>query len=366
MSGRILFVDQFSQLGGAQRCLLNLLPAFSEANFVTHLAVPGNGSLVDRAASHGAVVHRIPSGEYSSGSKNWADAAQFACDSPRQASRIASLVRRHGIDFIYVNGPRVLPAAALAAAGRPVIFHAHSIVAQESALRLTRWAVRHSQARVIAACDFVLARLNQPGIACRRVIYNGIAPLEYIRRSRKDIEPWRIGVIGRIAPEKGQLEFVQAARQVSQHRRCQFVICGEAMFSGTEYEQRVLRQADGLSIHFLGWRDDVSEVLSALDLLVVPSTVVDATPLVILEAFSAGVPVLAFRSGGIPEMIDDGVTGILCSPEPAELARTLIGLMRCTRERLDPIARRAKAAFAARFSLERYQSEILQVVRHAM
>ena len=140
------------------------------------------------------------------------------------------------------------------------------------------------------------------------------------------------------------------------------------VFEASEYARSVREEADGLPIEFPGWRDDVAEVLSALDLVVVPSAVVDATPLVILEAFSAGVPVVAFRSGGIPEMIDDGVTGILCSPDPAELAQTLMKLMQCERARahLHSLATRAKDTFAERFSLERYRSEVLQVVRDAM
>ena len=69
----------------------------------------------------------------------------------------------HGIDLIYVNGPRLLPAAAMAARGRPVIFHAHSVVTQESAARLTRWALRRSDATVIAACRFVLQPLVASG-----------------------------------------------------------------------------------------------------------------------------------------------------------------------------------------------------------
>ena len=242
MSGRVLFLDQFSQPGGAQRCLLNLLPAFEQAGFVTHLAVPGDGPLVEGARSEGAIVHRIPSGDYSSGQKNWADAAQFACDLPRQASCIASLVRRHGIDLIYVNGPRVLLAGALAADGLPVVFHAHSVISQPSALRLTRWAMRHAKAHVIAACEFVLHRLEPPHPGRSGVIYNGIPPLECVRRRRKEGVPWRIGVIGRIAPEKGQLEFVRAARPVLQHHPCEFVVCGDAMFSTRNMREAFARR----------------------------------------------------------------------------------------------------------------------------
>jgi glycosyltransferase involved in cell wall biosynthesis len=365
MSG-LLILDQFNQLGGAQRCLLDLLPAFLQAGYEAHLAVPGEGPLTEGARSCGAVVHHIPCGAYTSGTKSYMDAARFGVDLPRQATRIASLASKHGIDLIYVNGPRLLPAAAIAAHGRPVVFHAHSIVAQQAAARLTGWALRSANASVIAACRFVLETLAAAvEVGRSRVIYNGVAPVECVRRPRSERDPWRVGVIGRIAPEKGQLEFVQAARMVLRRSRCEFVVCGDALFSSPEYSRRVRAEAVGLPIEFTGWRDDIREVLSTLDLLVVPSAEVEATTRVIVEAFSAGVPVVAFRSGGIPEIIEDGVTGLLSLPTAEALASKLLNLFSGGRAQLDCISARARAAFAARFSLERYRSEVLDAVRCA-
>jgi glycosyltransferase involved in cell wall biosynthesis len=372
MSRRLLILDQFNQLGGAQRCLLDLLPAFLQAGYETHLAVPGNGPLADGARACGAVVHRIPCGAYKSGQKSWIDAARFGVDLPRQAWRIASLASKNKIDLIYVNGPRLLPAAALGARGCPVLFHAHSVVTQPAAARLTRWALQSANASVIAACRFVLEPLTgvvQPGRS--RVIYNGVAPVECVRRRHSANDPWRIGVIGRIAPEKGQLEFVQAARLllselVLRQRRCDFVVCGDALFSNPHYSRRVRAEAEGLPIEFTGWRNDIRDVLATLDLVVVPSAAVEATTRVILEAFSAGIPVVAFRSGGIPEIVEDGVTGVLSAPTPRDLASKLLQLFSNGGALLDCISAGAHAAFTARFTLDRYRSEVLDAVGRAM
>jgi glycosyltransferase involved in cell wall biosynthesis len=369
MSASLLFLDQFHQLGGAQRCLLDLLPAFLQAGYRTHLAVGGDGPLADGARSRGALVHRIPCGAYTSGEKSWLDAARFGVDLPRQVLSITSLVSKHGIDLIYVNGPRLLPATALAARGRPVIFHAHSVVAQESAARLMRWALRRTNATVIAACRFVLQPLAAVVDEGRsRVIYNGLAPVECVRRRRSDNEPWRIGVIGRIAPEKGQLEFVQAARLLLRQHRwpCEFVVCGDALFSDPQYSRRVRAEAEGLPIEFTGWCDDIRNVLSALDLVVVPSAEVEATTRVIVEAFSAGVPVVAFRSGGIPEIVEDGVTGVLSAPTARDLASKLLELFSNGGALLEALSGRARTAFATRFSLDRYRAEVLDTVGRAL
>lgn len=369
MSGNLLFLDQFNQLGGAQLSLLDSLPAFREAGYTTHLAVPGDGPLADGARNCGAAVHRIPCGAYTSGQKNWMDAARFGIDLPRQALRIASLVSTQRIDLIYVNGPRLLPAAAMAARGRPVIFHAHSIVSQQSAAQLTRWALQSTNATVIAACRFVLEPLMAVVDTTRsRVIYNGVAPVGLVRRPRRNGDPWRIGMIGRLAPEKGQLEFVQAARVVLREERwrCEFVVCGDALFSNPEYGRRVREEAEGLPIEFTGWRDNIRDVLSSLDLVIVPSALVEATTRVILESFSAGVPVVAFRSGGIPEIVEDGVTGVLSAPTPSDLASKLSELFSNGDGLLDALSRHARSAFAARFSLDRYRAELLDAVGRAM
>ena len=363
MNGRVLFLDQYNQLGGAQRCLLDLLPAFLEAGYVAHLAIPDGGPLNDAARRLGVTTHSIPCGAYTPGRKGWRDAACFGADLPRQAWRIASLVSEHRVDLIYVNGPRLLPAAALGARGRAVVFHAHSVVAQEAAVRLSRWALRSTNAAVIAACRFVLAPLMaaiQKGRS--RVIYNGVARMECAPHRRSNNDPFRVGVIGRIAPEKGQLEFIHAARLVQREQRWEFVVCGDALFSNPEYGRRVRHEAEGLPIEFTGWRDDIRDVLSTLDVVVVPSAAVDATPRVILEAFSAGVPVVAFRSGGIPEIIEDGVTGVLSAPTPPDLAATLLELFSKGSALLDGISARARATFAARFTLDRYRAEVLDAI----
>src|SRR6185436_4769803 len=100
-----------------------------------------------------------------------------------------------------------------------------------------------------------------------------------------------------------------------------FILCGAPLFSNPRYLELVHEAAAGLPIEFLGWRENVNEVLSELDLLVVPSAPIEGTTRVILEAYAAGVPVVASSSGGIPEIVRDGETGFLAPPgDPVRLA----------------------------------------------
>src|SRR6516162_6179478 len=104
---KILFVDQFSELGGAQRCLLDLLPAIQGRGWRAYVAAPGSGPLMDRVRSLGIDYSALPEGEYASGRKGVWDAVQFVRALPATAARLRQLMREGSIDLVYVNGPRL-------------------------------------------------------------------------------------------------------------------------------------------------------------------------------------------------------------------------------------------------------------------
>lgn len=358
---RILFLDQFSDLAGAQRALLDLLPAIRQRGWQAHLAAPGDGPLHRAARDCGATTGPIRCGPYHSGAKSVADLLRFASDFAHLRRQIAGLSARVQADLIYVNGPRLLPAAAWAARGRsPILFHCHNHLSQRYASALVGRSLRRAGAGVIACSRFVAEPLRayvKPGNL--RVIYCGTRECRATRTATRG--RWRIGVIGRIAPQKGQTEFLRAARILLRSAQdCEFVVCGSPLFGASGYFDEVKRLTEGLPVEFFPWRDDVSSVLADLDLLVVPSMVPEGAPKVILEAHAAGVPVVAFRRGGIPEIVSHNVTGFLADPPtPEALAATLLDLLRLEPAELERVAKAGRAAWSERFTLARYQQEVL-------
>lgn len=351
---KILFLDQFGEPGGAQQCLLDLLPAIRSRNWQAHIAA-SPGTLLDRARSMGAETTALPLGAYTNAKKTVRDYFRF----PLDTARIARWVRRQKADLVYVNGPRLLPAA-LACGRRPVIFHAHHFIVQPSAAALTRHAVRLSAATVIANSRHVASQY-QGASDQLHVVYNGVSPIPFQRRRFGHNDKWTIGLIGRIAPMKGQADFLRAAAQLAPHLPgATFVLCGEPMFSRSDYWSQVQRLAENLPVEFLGWRDDVASVLSRLDLLAVPSTTAESTTRVILEAWSAGVPVVAYSAGGIPEIIHDSIDGFLVAEcNPQALAQKIL---EATKRNLTSTARRAHQAWQSSFTLERWRNQIVQVI----
>ena len=221
-----------------------------------------------------------------------------------------------------------------------------------------------SQATVIASCQFVVGPLRLYVPSSRiEVVYNGVESSQAHPANGALPSEWLVGVVGRIAPEKGQLEFLQAARLLPPN--CRFVICGSPLFANptaNAYFDHLRESANGLPVEFLGWRDDVGAVLSHLHLLVVPSTPGEGTTRVILEAYAAGVPVVAMNSGGIPEIVSDGETGLLApAGDPAKLAAKIReGLERPAS--LARMAQNARLAWRDRYTLKRYQTRILSIL----
>jgi glycosyltransferase involved in cell wall biosynthesis len=281
-----------------------------------------------------------------------------------QARVIRRIIAQRNIELVYVNGPRLLPAAVLGARSLPVVFHAHSRVAQQAAYSLQALCLRLGKVVVIASSAFVAEPLRRHTAPEHlHLVYNGVPAIA--SRPRERDGAFRIGLIGRIAPEKGQLEFVQAARlAIPNTSQLKFVICGAPMFSRPGYHARVQAAAEGLPVEFMGWRDDVSPVMASLDLLAVPSGADEATPRIIMEAYSARIPVVAFRSGGIPEIVEDGRTGWLVEPGAAALAAKFRDLS-SNRAQLSEAAERAYQAWRDRYALERYQREVVCILeRH--
>lgn len=362
----ILCVDQFSNVGGGQSCLFDLLPAFLNQGWSVQVAIPGPGAFQDKLRGLGIQTHLLSPASYTSMKKPPREALKYMVELPGLAFRLMRICRTQRIDLLYINGPRFLPAAACAARMLSIgaIFHCHHRLTQGAAIRLTGEALRLSRARVIACCRYAVEPLQRYIHPERlHIVYNGVGAIA-AQRSRSPVAKRRIGVIGRVEPEKGQLEFVHAARNLaSKFPDCVFSIVGEPLFSGAEYLQKVMHASRDLPFEFMGWQNDIPAVLTNLDLLVVPSTHFDATPRVILEAFAAGVPVVAFPAGGIPEIIEHGRTGFLASTnDAAALADCIETVLNSDPDDLNALIARARLAWQQQFTLDQFQERVCSTV----
>jgi glycosyltransferase involved in cell wall biosynthesis len=296
------------ETGGSERQFAALVGAIRPDRFQIHLGcIRRVGPLADKVTH----ISEFPlGGSYFS----WR-ALRSAFDLARwlRAKRIAVV---HAFDF-YAN-LLLLPVARLAGVRAVIGSHRQlgdlltpsQFRAQAAAFRFCHRIVCNSQAAA--------NRLREHGVSARKlvVIPNGLDPEAFI--SADPIFPRkegivRVGMIGRMnVTYKNQAAFVRAAKRICERSdRVEFVLVGDGVFR-PEFERQA--QSLGSRVRFLGEQKDIPRVLAALDLVVVPS-VSESLPNVILEAMAAGVPVVATRVGGIPEVVEHERTGLLVPPE---------------------------------------------------
>ena len=349
---RILFVDQFSDLGGAQLSLRDVMLEGRRRGWDMSFLAPGTGPLFRFCRDAGIPTQSIPAMPYSSARKSALDVFRYGFDMSRAALAIRHIVRHREVDLIYVNGPRLLLAAS--AASRPFIFHSHSLLDKRYSRIIAQSCLLSTKGAAIAVSESV-ARVLGPKV---RVIHNGVEDQGYVRRW-SNRRPARIGIIGRISPEKGHLDFVRAARLMPDAR---FIVFGAALFSDPTYEREVRAAAAGLPIEFRGWTNDVPAALHEIDIVAVPSSAVEATPRIVMEAFSAGTPVVAYPSGGIPEMVRHRDTGLLTANASSGALAQALKAMVANSELFSRCSAHGRREWETRFRLQRFQSDIAGLI----
>lgn len=198
-----------------------------------------------------------------------------------------------------------------------------------AARRAFFWRARREATRLVPVSEACRAALLAGGIRAERAvtIHNGI-PLEHYAAGPRG--EWRrrhglpararlVGIVGRFTPWKGQDVFLKMARQrksaaADEH----FLLIGEAFNEDQPFEAGLKRfiSEEGLEgrAHFVPFQARVAEALTELDVLVHASTRPEPFGRVIIEAMAVGVPVVAARAGGVPEIVTQGVDGLLAAP----------------------------------------------------
>lgn len=145
-----------------------------------------------------------------------------------------------------------------------------------------------------------------------QVIHNGIALDQYASVSpRSNGDPLVLGLAARLASMKGIVHLLGALALLRDRGvHVDLKLAGEGP-SRDQLQQRALELKLTDRVHFLGHRSDVSAFLREIDLLVLPSIGGEGLPLVVLEAMASGLPVIATRCAGIPEVVEHERTGLL-------------------------------------------------------
>jgi len=355
------FVTNF-YTGGTERHVTNLVAGLAASEFEVHVACfqrggPFLGELLEQAAS----VHEFPIRRL------------LAYGTLKQQLQLARYVRERGIELVHSYGfyPNVfaVPAARWAGVRAVASIRDTGDHLTPRRRRLQEWVCRLAH-HVLANAEAVRSRLIEDGHDGRgiSVIHNGIALERFRPEPASDRVREELGipagapivaVFARLSGVKGLEYFLEAVALLApRFPEARFLIVGDSAAEdpeGRPYRVGLEAQAARLGLTervvFAGFRADIPELLSLVAVSVLPS-LSEGLSNTILESMAAGVPVVATAVGGNPEMVQEGVTGLLVPPrDSSALAAAIERILR------DPaLARRLGSAgrqsVTERFSLE--------------
>jgi glycosyltransferase involved in cell wall biosynthesis len=382
----ILYVSDSDTLSGAEVVLLHHVEHFRAPAHRAHVFLRERNTRLQQALSDrgvsftatGSFSRRVVKTTFRPSSLR-----HFAQAFGRVSQQIRREVRKRDVDLVHsVSYPAALYAAlGIWRSGPRQIWHEHNIKRLHRVNRPIYRFVASTCTHIVGPSDAVTANLGGAGLERSRLrtIYNGIdlerftpddRRAEVVRRELGlTIDQPAIGLFGQMLPHKGHLTLVEATALLSGEfsgLRCFFV----GALENPPYQEQLRNAlaARGLTeaVSFTGWRGDIPDVIRAMDIVVVATTTPEPAALTLMEAMAAGRPVVATATGGTPEIVADGQTGLLFAPGDAPvLAGHLSRLLHnpAERERLGQSGRRRAEE---RFSLGRHLKAIEQLYHDAL
>lgn len=385
---RVLIVDQSPNLGGTVFGIYELVRMLDRNRYEPVIAFCEPHPMEERFRDLGAeVVHLIkgapprrrgttPRNDRSAGLLGGLfTLSRYELASARGVARI---IRTHGIDLVHHNNhlPRDRSGVIATALRRvPQICHIHNLrrlapVARFAA-RFVDYFVYVSRAveRIYLECGIPPERGS--------VIYEAIdvAPpvdardVEVLRSELGlDVSDFVVANVGRIDTWKGHDVFVRAvASLVPQFPRIKAVMAGEVSDTArtTGYDADLVRLVEelGVASHvvFAGFRNDVSRLMAAANVVVHSATEPEPFGRVIVEGMMAGRPVIATNAGGVPEIIDDGVSGLLVPCGDFAALADAMAYLHVHPTEAHAIAEEGRRRATQRFAPARFASEMMAV-----
>lgn len=356
---RILQISSAVTFGGGERYVADLANSLHERGHEIYAAVRPGAALIEHL--------RLPA------ERIVTLALRDGLD-VQSAQALERFVRKHEIDVVHAHMERDYPLAAYAArhnskliATRHLLFPLSSPGSQALAgahrvIAVSNATARYLRAQRIVSDDQIAVVHNGVDLDRFARALNGFDREEFLRSKGLPPDCVLVGSIGELRTLKRHDDFIQtAAIVVRQFPDAYFVLAGvDPSKSGEvrkQLEQLAIQFRLNGRFHFLGWLDDAEQWLSAMDVFVSASET-ESFGLAIAEAMAAETAVVATKTDGAQEVLEDQKTGLLIDiGNIAQLAVAVSSLIIQTHRRKQ-LAARAREAVAAKFSLQRMIDEI--------
>ena len=372
MTKRILYIHGIDRIGGAERDLLAILNSLNRSDWEPHVACPSRGPLHEILGKAGVSLHSL---ELSPWRKWFSPFVRWV-----GVHKLRTFLKQLQPVLIHVNDiwwvPHTVRAVSHTSLSRiPIVAHVRQEIEPE---KVRRYRLDQVDA-VVSISKQVEQALIAGGVSPRvvRTIYSGI---DQSRSEDRDGEHKAIrhklglseevmllGTVANLFPRKGYDVMLRALPSILKAEpTTHYVIIGTG---DGEYEQTLHTLSEELGIrqrvHFVGFRDPVRPFLDALDLYVHPARM-EGFGIAVVEAMAAGKAVVATNTGGLPEVVEHGRTGLLvASDDPEALSIAVVSLLRETIRREEMGKCGAKLA-RERFDLKSSVAAIEQVYHHLL
>lgn len=319
---KILYLITKGNWGGAQKYVFTLANEAQNKGWETAIVLGEGEGLETKLIENNLRVIKLP--HLGRNIKIWSDLQTFF--------DLIKLFKQERPDIIHLNSSKIGGLGALA--GRlarvpKIIFTGHGWAFNEDRFLLSRWLIALSHWVTILLCHQVIAVSTQtakqiavfPKVKPKiKVIYNGIEKTTFLTKKEarqklvpEDADTFWLGTIAELHQNKGLDILIEAFKKVLEKiSGVSLIIIGEGE-AREKLAHLIAKNQLTENIHLLGRRENAAQYLLAFDIFILPSRT-EALPYVILEAGLAGLPVVASRVGGIPEIIENEVSGFLINP----------------------------------------------------
>jgi len=362
---RVLFVDHCARLSGGEIAMLRLARELSTVD--AHVVVFEDGPLLAALGAAGITSEIIAMPARTRDLRRQQVGVRLpwraAVDTVLQVVRLARRIRRLRPDVVHANSLKACIVAGIAArlARVPCVWHVRDRIDTDSlprpAIAFVRALARRVPSAIVANSASTLASLRLPSVPSRVVIADPLPDEFFVAPATARRDEPVIGMVGRLAPWKGQHVFLDAFARAFPSGGVRARIVGDALFGEDEYRDSLHEQVARLGlddrIEFRGFRTDVRAELGELDILVHASVQPEPFGQVVVEGMAAGLPVIATDAGGPAEIVDRGLDGLLVPP--GDIAALAVAM----RSLVDDAARRDELGCRARVSAARYRAEVI-------
>jgi len=363
-----------SKIAGAERLLIGIAKEYDKTRYELFFCILKKRGDLNRE------IEEL-------GLKTFSLNCKSVLDAPRAVWKIIYLLKKHKINILHTHlfhAGILGHFAKLFCPNTKVLMTRHysnytHLYGSAFQRMLDRWSLRVTK-YIIAVSHGVFNALVELEVADPKkisVIHNGIDLRKFPeffddsgekRREFNIAEDLKvIGAIGTLHPRKGHVYFIRAAALVCKKRKdVQFILIGDGIF-----EKKLMKLSDTLGLNkrmiFAGYRTDAPSLLSLMDILVQPS-LEEGFGLTIIEAMLFSKPVIATNVGGIPEIVEDGVSGILVPAKNPEAIAGAINYLLDNPDKMKELGSNAKSRVYEKFSLsmmmKRYEMVYEKLVKN--